>query len=178
MFYCPPSLLPSFIFILPEPISFLPLFLLLRDYLSPKCFFAGENFGVEHIKIFKPLLILLTKLLLFLCFGPLDRRYVGIAPQQGIESASPALEAEVLTTGPPGKSHSKIFEQCYPALTLLVSKYGQAPHNTKLLLDRMTISASKKVSWETKSWPTYLLNGNGKWVIEFSTNSGCWMNQE
>ena len=71
---------------------------------------------------------------------------MGIAPQPGIESASPALEAEVLTTGPPGKSHSKIFEQCFPALTLLVSKHGQAPHNMKLLLDRMTISASKKVS--------------------------------
>ena len=255
MFYCPPSLFPSFIFILSEPISFLPLFLFLQDYLSPKCFFAqrrrwhptavllpgkshgqrslvgcspwgreesetterlhfhfslscigegngnslqcsclenprdggawwaaiygvtqsqtrltwlssssfffGEHFWVGHFKIFKPLLILLTKLLLFLCFWSFGHEESGIlASQPGIESASPALEGDVLTAGPPGKSHSNIFEQSCSALTLLVSKCGQALHNMKLLLDRMTISASQQVSWETKSWPTYLLNGS------------------
>ena len=147
MFCCPPFLFRSFIFIFSEPISFLPLFLFLQDYLSPKCFFAGEHFGVGHIKIFKPLLILLTKLLLFLCFWSFGREERGIlASQPGIESASPALEGEVLTAGPPGKSHSKIFKQSCSALTLLVSKCGQALHNMKLLLDRMTISASQQVS--------------------------------
>ena len=32
------------------------------------------------------------------------------APRPGIEPASPALEGEVLTTGPPGKSQDKSFK--------------------------------------------------------------------
>ena len=40
-----------------------------------------------------------------LCFGFLAVRHSGIlAPQPGIEPAPAALEGEVLTTGPPGKS--------------------------------------------------------------------------
>ena len=38
-------------------------------------------------------------------FWPLAYEACGIlAPQPGIEPTSPALEGEVLTTGPPGKS--------------------------------------------------------------------------
>ena len=44
----------------------------------------------------------------FWCFG---RETCGIlAPRPGIETAPPALEGKVLTTGPPGKSLSNIFE--------------------------------------------------------------------
>ena len=32
-----------------------------------------------------------------------------LAPQPGIEPAPPALEGEVLTTGPPGKSQDSVF---------------------------------------------------------------------
>ena len=35
-----------------------------------------------------------------------------LAPQPGIEPATPALEGEVLTTGPPGKSLMYLLEQC------------------------------------------------------------------
>ena len=38
-------------------------------------------------------------------FGVFDPKAYGIsAPQPGTQSAPPALEGEVLTTGPPGKS--------------------------------------------------------------------------
>ena len=33
-----------------------------------------------------------------------------LAPQGGIEPAPPALKGKVLTTGPPGKSHFKVFK--------------------------------------------------------------------
>ena len=53
---------------------------------------------------------------MFCFFGP---EACGIlAPQPGIESAPPALECEVLTTGPPGKSlNSNIFKKynAYPS---------------------------------------------------------------
>ena len=45
--------------------------------------------------------------LFFFFFG---REACGIlAPQPGIEPTPPALEGEVLTTGPPGKSHFLAF---------------------------------------------------------------------
>ena len=47
------SLFSNFVFTLSEPISFLPLFLLLWDYLSPKSFCPGEHFGAGHTKIFE-----------------------------------------------------------------------------------------------------------------------------
>ena len=43
-----------------------------------------------------------------LCFGLLALRHV-LAPLPGIESTPPALEGEVLTTGPPGKSPHDIL---------------------------------------------------------------------
>ena len=46
------------------------------------------------------------------CFRFFDREACGIlAPQPGIEPAPPALEGEVSTTGPPGKSplYANIF---------------------------------------------------------------------
>ena len=52
--------------------------------------------------IFKVFIEFVTVLLLFWFFG---REACGIlAPRPGIEPAPPALEGEVLTTGPPGKS--------------------------------------------------------------------------
>ena len=47
---------------------------------------------------------------MFWIFG---REAYGIsAPQPGIEPAPPALEGEVLTIGPPGKSQEDIFCYC------------------------------------------------------------------
>ena len=55
--------------------------------------------------IFKVFIEFVPILLLFLYFGFFGREACGIlAPQPGIEPAPPALEGEVLTTGPPGKS--------------------------------------------------------------------------
>ena len=46
---------------------------------------------------------------MFWFFGP---KACGIsAPRPGIESASPALEGDVLTTGPPGKSPRKVLKE-------------------------------------------------------------------
>ena len=45
-----------------------------------------------------------------LCFGFLVIRHVGIlAPPPGIEPTAAALECEVVTTGPPRKSHKIVF---------------------------------------------------------------------
>ena len=53
--------------------------------------------------IFKVFIEFVPILLLFLYFGFFGREACGIlAPQPGIEPAPPALEGEVLTTGPPG----------------------------------------------------------------------------
>ena len=42
-----------------------------------------------------------------MCFGFLDQEACGIsASQPEIELRPPALQGEVLTTGPPGKSHT------------------------------------------------------------------------
>ena len=40
---------------------------------------------------------------MFWCFG--HEAHGILIPQPGMEPTSPALESEVLTTGPPGKSH-------------------------------------------------------------------------
>ena len=57
-------------------------------------------FDVDHF--FKVFIEFVTILLLsVLCFGFLAVRH---SPQPGIEPTLPALEGEVLTTGPPGKS--------------------------------------------------------------------------
>ena len=46
------------------------------------------------------------------CF--FDREACGIlAPRPGIKPAPPALEGEVLTTGPPGKSQQLIYKYTY-----------------------------------------------------------------
>ena len=42
------------------------------------------------------------------CFFGREARGI-LAPQPGIEPAPPALEVEVLTTGPPGKSLLQLF---------------------------------------------------------------------
>ena len=53
----------------------------------------------------KSLLNLLQYCFCFMFFGFFGHKACRIlAPQPGIESAPPALEGEVLTTGPPGKS--------------------------------------------------------------------------
>ena len=56
--------------------------------------------------IFKVFIEFVTILLLFfLCFVFLVWRHVGsFLPDQGLNPHLPALEGEVLTTGPPGKS--------------------------------------------------------------------------
>ena len=55
--------------------------------------------------IFKGFTQFVTILLLFVMFWLFGCETCGIlAPQPGIESAPPALEGKVLTTGPPGKS--------------------------------------------------------------------------
>ena len=55
--------------------------------------------------IFKVFIEFVTILLLFSVFWFFGCKACGIlAPQPGIEPALPALEGEVLTTGPPGKS--------------------------------------------------------------------------
>ena len=55
--------------------------------------------------IFKVSIQLVTILLLFWLFGP---EACGIsAPGSGIEHTSPALEGEVLTTGPPGNPQGR-----------------------------------------------------------------------
>ena len=60
-------------------------------------------------------------LLFFLCFGFFGPEACGIlAPRPGIEPTVPALEGEVLTTGPPGKSpgsdltglHFRVSHEC------------------------------------------------------------------
>ena len=61
--------------------------------------------------IFKVFIEFVTMLLLFyvLVFWP---EACGIlAPQPGTEPAPPALEGEVLTTGPPGTSPKDIFKK-------------------------------------------------------------------
>ena len=57
-------------------------------------------------------------LLMFWCFGREARRI--LAPWSGIEPTPPALEGEVLTTGPPGK-----FPK--PALSLILGFSLQSP---------------------------------------------------
>ena len=63
--------------------------------------------------IFKVFIEFVTLLLLLLCFGFFfffGRKACGIlAPQPGIEPATPALEGDVLTTGPPGKSRDYLL---------------------------------------------------------------------
>ena len=67
--------------------------------------------------IFKVFIECVTVLLLLfmLCF--FGHKACGIlAPQPGSKPALPALEGEVLTTGPPGKSHHQtaklLYQQC------------------------------------------------------------------
>ena len=56
--------------------------------------------------IFKVFIEFVTILLLSYMFWFFGLKACGIlAPWPGVEPASPALEDEVLTTGPPGKSH-------------------------------------------------------------------------
>ena len=55
--------------------------------------------------IFKVFIEFVTRLPLFYVFGFLGCEACGIlVPRPGIKPAPPALESEVLTTGPPGKS--------------------------------------------------------------------------
>ena len=60
--------------------------------------------------IFKVSIEFVTILLLFYVFWFFGREACGIpAPRPGIEPAPPALEGEVPTTGPPGKSQFSIL---------------------------------------------------------------------
>ena len=61
---------------------------------------------MDHFKVF----IEFVTILLCFMFWPLVYEACGIlVPQPGIEPTSPALEGEVLTTGPPGKSQVSIL---------------------------------------------------------------------
>ena len=65
------------------------------------CVFLNFVF-VDHLKI---LIEFVTILLLFSMFWFFDHKACGIlVPQPGIKPTAPALEGEVLTAGPPGKS--------------------------------------------------------------------------
>ena len=73
--------------------------------------------------IFKVFIEFVTPLLLLFMFWFSDSETYGIlAPHSGIEPTPPALESQVLATGPPGKSLSIILEgnvfysQCYRKL--------------------------------------------------------------
>ena len=70
------------------------------------CFFLSFCFLVWII--FKVFVELLHYCFFCLCSGFLNARHVGgiLTPQPGIKPSSPALEVEVLTTVPPGKSHA------------------------------------------------------------------------
>ena len=79
--------------------------------------------------IFKVFIEFITTLLLFWFIG---REACGIlAPWPGIDPAPPALEGEVLTTGPPGKSHeaspSDSGVKGRPGSRLHAGSYGTLP---------------------------------------------------
>ena len=60
--------------------------------------------------IFKVFIEFINNISSVLCFGFLATRQVEVlAPQSGIKRAPSALEGEVSTTGPPGKSQFQLF---------------------------------------------------------------------
>ena len=66
--------------------------------------------------IFKVFIEFIKTLLVFCVFGFVAPMHMGIlAPRRGTEPPPPALEGEVLTTGPPGKSQTlSLFTSIYP----------------------------------------------------------------
>ena len=71
--------------------------------------------------IFNVFIEFVTILLLFYVFGFFGGEACGIlAPLLGIEPTLPALEGEVLTTGPPGKSLKIHFKQFFRGYSLVL----------------------------------------------------------
>ena len=90
-------------------------FKMLLDCISRKSSFSRSvftdlvfGFDVDHFKVFIEFITIL--LLLYDLFFFQTRACEIFAPQPGIELALPALESEVLTTEPPGKSHISSFK--------------------------------------------------------------------
>ena len=78
-----------------------------------------------------------------------------LAPRPGTEPAFPVLQGEVLTTGPPGKSHPLLFKKATSPLRRALLGWclpSEATWN-QLLFDDLVLMGSNRADWEAQPLP-------------------------
>ena len=105
-----------------------------------------------------------------LSFGFLPRGLWVSAPRLGTEPVPPALEGEVLTTGPPGKSqHSHDFKRSIPHLhphPHALADYAEVVHGC-------FICSHSKFHWPKLFHFSYILHCAHKWQAMKWISSSC-----